>query len=88
MDNDPKHTSKVVAKWLKDSKVQGIRVAITKPRPQPYRKCVGRTEKASACKEAYKPHSVTPALSEGMDQNSPNLLWEACGRVPEMFDPS
>ena len=29
MDNDPKHTSKVVAKWLKDNK--GIGVAITKP---------------------------------------------------------
>ena len=30
MDNDPKHTSKVVAKWLKDNS-QGIGVAITKP---------------------------------------------------------
>ena len=31
MDNDPKHTSKVVTKWLKENKVQGIGVAITKP---------------------------------------------------------
>ena len=32
LDNDPKHTSKVVAKWLKDStSSQGIGVAITKP---------------------------------------------------------
>ncbi|CDQ89200.1 unnamed protein product [Oncorhynchus mykiss] len=31
MDNDPKHTSKVVAKWLKDNKVQVLEVAITKP---------------------------------------------------------
>ena len=31
MDNDPKHTSKVVEKWLKDNKVKGIGVAITKP---------------------------------------------------------
>uniref|UniRef100_A0A4W5NFT6 DNA (cytosine-5-)-methyltransferase n=1 Tax=Hucho hucho TaxID=62062 RepID=A0A4W5NFT6_9TELE len=29
-----------------------------------------------------------PALSGGMGQNSPNLLWEACGRLPETFDPS
>uniref|UniRef100_A0A8C7FBA7 Cullin-associated and neddylation-dissociated 2 (putative) n=1 Tax=Oncorhynchus kisutch TaxID=8019 RepID=A0A8C7FBA7_ONCKI len=36
-------------------------------------------------KEAYKPDSVTPALSGGMGQNSPNLLWEACGRLPETF---
>uniref|UniRef100_A0A8C8D218 Calcium/calmodulin-dependent protein kinase type IV n=1 Tax=Oncorhynchus tshawytscha TaxID=74940 RepID=A0A8C8D218_ONCTS len=31
MDNDPKHTSKVVAKWLKDNNVQGTGVTITKP---------------------------------------------------------
>jgi hypothetical protein len=49
---------------------------------------VGRTEKACASKEAYKPDSVTPALSGGMGQNSPNLLWEACGRLPETFDPN
>ena len=35
-----------------------------------------------------KPDSVTPALSGGMGQNSLNLLWEACGRLPGMFDPS
>ena len=31
MDNDPMHTSKVVAKWLKDNKFKVLRVAITKP---------------------------------------------------------
>ena len=41
----------------------------------------------STVKEAYKPDSLTPALSGGMCQNSPNLLWEACGRLPKMFDP-
>jgi hypothetical protein len=49
MNNNPNHTSKVVAKWLKD----------TKPLPQSYRKCVGRTEKACESKEAYKPDSYT-----------------------------
>ena len=67
---------------------QGIGVAIPKPCPQAYRKCVGRTEKACASKEAYKSDSLTPALSGGMGQNSPNLLWEACGRLLETFDPS
>jgi hypothetical protein len=85
MDNDPKHTSKVVAKWQQS---QGIGVAITKPWPQSHRKLVGRTETACAIKEAYKPDSVTPALSGGMGQNSLNLLWEACERLPKMFDPS
>ena len=84
MYNDPKHTSEVVAKWLKES--QGIGVAITKSWPQTYRKCVGRTEKVCASKEAYKPDSDTPALLGGMGQKSPKLLWEACGRLPEMFE--
>ena len=39
---------------------------------------VGRTERACASKEAFKPDSVTPALSGGMGQNSPNLtFWKA-----------
>jgi hypothetical protein len=42
------------------------------------------TEKGSL--EAYKPDSVTPALSGGMGQNSPNLLWEACGMLPVTFE--
>ena len=62
MDNDPKHTSKVLAKWLKDNKA--------------YRNFVGRTEEACAIKEAYKPDSVTPALSGGMGQNSLNLFTQ------------
>jgi hypothetical protein len=48
---------------------------------------VGRTEKECVRKEAYKPDSVTPAQSGEMGQNSPNLLWEAYGRLPETFLP-
>ena len=84
MDIDPKHTSKVVAKWLKTSKSR-YWSGHNKPRPQSHRKFVGRTEKVCVNNEAYKPDPVTPALSGGMGQNSPNFLWEACGRPPEMF---
>ena len=56
--------------------------------PQSHRQFEGRTEKARASKEAYKPDSVPPTMPGGMGQNSPNLLWEACRRLPEMFDPS
>ena len=76
----PKHTSKVVAKWLKDNKVK----VLEWPSPQSHRTFVGRIEKVCSSKEAYKPDSVTPALSGGMGQNSPNLLWEACGRLPKL----
>ena len=73
MDNDPKHTSKVVAKWLKGKVLEWPSQS---PDSQSYRKCIGRIEKVCASKEA------------GTGQNSPNLLWEACGRLPKMCDPS
>ena len=85
MDNDHKHTTKDVAKWLMDNKVKVLEWPSQSPDFNPI---VGRTEKACASKDAYKPDSVTPALSGGMGQHSPNLLWEACGRLPEMFEPS
>ena len=67
MDNDPKHTSKVVVKWLKDNKVKVLEWPSQSP-DLIYRTFVDRTEKACASKETYKPDSVTPALSGGMGQ--------------------
>ena len=69
MDTDPKHTSKLVTKWLKDNKVKVLE------RPsQSHRTFVGGTEKASASKKAYKPDPVPPVLSRGVGQNSSKLL--------------
>ena len=85
MDNDTKH--KVVAKWLNDNKVKVLDWPSQSLDLNPIENLWAELKKR-ASKEAYKPDPVTPALSGGMGQNSPNLLWEACGRLPETFDPS
>uniref|UniRef100_A0AAZ3P2E4 Tc1-like transposase DDE domain-containing protein n=1 Tax=Oncorhynchus tshawytscha TaxID=74940 RepID=A0AAZ3P2E4_ONCTS len=87
MDNDPKHTSKVVAKWLKDNNVKVLEWPSQSPDLNPIENVWAELKKSV---RARRPTNLTrlPALSGGMGQNSSTLLWEACGRLPETFDPS
>jgi hypothetical protein len=70
--------------WKKGQQSQGIGVVITKPWPQSYRNFVGRTEKACKSKEAYKPDSVTPALSGGLSKTTWNV-WPKLNNLKEML---
>ena len=88
MDNDPKHTSKVVAKWLKDNKVKLLERPLQSPDLNPIEYLWAELKNRVQTRRPYKPDSATPALSGGMGKNSPNLLKEACGRLHETFDPS
>ena len=88
MDNESKHTSKVVAKWLKDNKVTVLEWPSQSPELKPIDNLWEELHKCVRARRPYKADAVTPALSGGMGQNSPNLLWEDCGKLPEMSDPS
>ena len=88
MDNDPKHTPKVVAKWLKDNKVKLLEWPSQSPDLNSFENMWAELKKHVRASRPTKPDSVTPALPGGMGQISPHLLWEACGRLPETFDPS
>ena len=72
-DNDPKQTSKVVAKWLKDIEVRVLEWPSQSPDLNPIETLWAELRKRVR-KEAYKPDSVIPALSRGMGLNRPNLL--------------
>lgn len=74
MDKYPKHISKTVAKWLKDNKIKVLEWPSQSPELMSIEKLWAELKKHVRSKEAYKPDSVTPALSGGMDQICSNLL--------------
>ena len=74
---------KIVFRMKKDNKVKVLEWP-SKPWPQSHIKFVGRTEKACASKEAYKPDSVTPAVRRNrpkFTQFFVGRLWKATLKV-------
>ena len=61
MDNDPKHTSKVVAKWLKDNKVKVLEWPSQNPDHNPMENVWTELKKHVRARRPTQPDSVTPA---------------------------
>ena len=71
MDNDPKHTSKVVAKWLKDNTVKVLEWPSQSPDLNPREDLWAELKK---CVLARRPTNLTQLHKLCQEE------WEACAR--------
>ena len=68
MDNDTKHTSKVVGKWLKDNKVKVLEWPSQSPHLNPIENAWAKLKK---CVQARRPTNLTPTYTDSLRRNVP-----------------
>jgi transposase len=81
MNNDPKPTYKVVAKWLKDNKVKVLEWPSQSPDLNPTENLWAELKMRVRARR----HTNLTQLHQLCQED---LLWKACGRLPGTFDPS